>query len=262
MKLILSLLLYLVSSAGLADVTLSYNTFIDTPASRYMTYYAKNGILRLNDNQSSRINLYNQSKQIFLSIDQEKGNISRIDRSILNKRVEQLNQKRLARLTQVENELNKKLQNMSDAEKTVAEELVNQLKYPEFYGAHTQIKISKSSSSKTINDINCEVYHVTRKGKLIKRICMASQKDLGIALADYQVLRNFHQFNYAMQTRLMLAMGKTDFIEIDYHQENMDGLPVEITAIEEDRVTTELLLKAISTETLEEKLFQIPKARN
>ncbi|MCW9014423.1 MAG: hypothetical protein OQL06_11615 [Gammaproteobacteria bacterium] len=256
------LFLYFIVFDAPADVTLSYKTFIDKNGSQNLTYSVKNGILRLTENQSERINLYNQSKQIFLSIDQKNANISRIDKNILNKRIEQLNQQRLSKLAEVETGLNKKLQDMSDKEKEIATELVNQLKYPEFYGAHTQIKVIKTAQTKTINEITCDVYDIKRNDSLVKQVCMASRKSLGISPGDYEALRDFHRFNYNTQTRLMLAMGKTDFIEIDYQMENMDGLPLEIITISDNKPTVELLIDSITTKRLDQAYFDIPNSQN
>lgn len=245
-----------------ADVALTYKNLINTNGAHHLTYYVKNGLLRLSEEQSRRINLYNQAKQVFISIDEQNGNISRIDRHILDKRVEQLNQQRLAHLSQVEAELARKLPTMTRAEQEVGEELVNQLKYPEFYGLHTQIKVKQTNNTKTINGITCQVYDIKRKEQLLRQICMASRESLNLSEADYLTLRNFHQFNYATQTRIMLAMGKTDFLEIDYQLEKMPGLPVEVIGLVNGRLELELLLDNLSKKPLPEALFAIPNTQN
>ena len=144
---------------------------------------------------------------------------------------------------------------MDDEEKISAESLINQLKYPEFYGAHTFIKIEKTTLSKTIRNIGCDVYNIRRGNSLLKQVCIANNKSLKLG-NDYDTLRAFYKFNYNTQTRLMLATGKTNFTNVDYQQENIDGIPIEVILKSEQGDKLELILDSITIKPLENKLFK------
>ncbi len=260
MRLFALLLSFFIAHSSHADTTLTFKSYVKD-SSNQLTYYIKNGVLRFSEQGTKRINLYNKAEQSFISIDQESGTISRIDKDIIAKRVEQLKAKRLKRLAEVEAQLHKRLQTMSDKEKEVAESLVNQLKYPEFYGLHTLIQTNRSNQTQKISNIDCQIYDVKRKTELLRQVCMAEAKALGMSADDYQTLRDFYRFNYLTQSQMMIAMGKTDFTHIDYHQENMPGIAIAIVTKSDKERQPNLLLESISLAKLDQSLFNSQKPK-
>jgi hypothetical protein len=252
----LALLLLLIKPA-FADSALTFKTYHNDIEST-LTYYIKDQKLRLFEENSPRINIYDKASQIFSSRDKETGKTSRIDSAILAHQIELLNKKRMIKLSEVEKQLREKLGSMDDKEREIAESLINQLKYPEFYGAHTFIKIIKTSLSKTISNINCDVYNIKRGDTLLKQACIASSDTLKLG-DDFSTLDDFYRFNYSTQTRLMLATGKTDFTNVDYHQENIDGIPIEVITKSEKEDRLEIILHSVSTKPLEAALFESAK---
>ncbi len=249
----LTLLLLLIKPA-LADSTLVFKTYNNGVESS-LTYHIKNQKLRMIEKNSSRINIYDSSTQVFTSTDIETGKTSRIDSDILAQQINILNKKRMIKLSEVEKQLKEKLKTMGDKEKELAESFINQLKYPEFYGAHTFIKINKTSLSKNISNIHCDIYNIKRGDFLLKQVCIANNKALNLN-SDFDTLRDFYQFNYSTQTRIMLATGKTDFTNVDYQQENIDGIPVEVIIKSKQGDKLEIVLDSISTRALDEELFK------
>jgi len=252
----LYILLFLLAGLkpAISDSTLVFKSFSDK-TSRSNSYYLQGNRLRLIEEHSDLFNIYDKTKQSFISLNIKSDKASRIDSKILNQRVEMLNQQRLKELVEVEKLLRSKLKNMSDTEKKVGESLINQRKYPDLYGAHTLLKIRKTSQSKTINNINCNVYQILRKSTEIKTVCIADNQSLKLATNDYETLRDFHHFNYATQTRLMLATGKTDFELIDYQQENINGIPIEIINTSGENDKLEMMLLSVSRSKLDKALF-------
>lgn len=250
-----TVILLITSQISQADATLTVKIFDRQDSSQLLTYYIKDGKVRISEDGSKRTNIYDEAEQHFLSIDQASGNISRIDKDILRQRVETLNKQRLEKLVEVESGLQEKLKTMDEEEKMIAESLVNQLKYPEFYGAHTFIKVEQTEKNKTIQGVPCQVYIISRKDIQLKQICMASAQALGLSAKDYQSLRNFYHFNYNTQTQLLLAMGKTGFTHIDYEQENMPGIPIEVISLDQNGNKTDLLLESLSIKPIDKALF-------
>ena len=155
----------------------------------------------------------------------------------------------------------KELESLPEERHEIAESLVNQLKYPEFYGEQTFIETNKGKQTKTINSYDCQVYDISKKGRLMKQLCFSIRQVLGIAEDDYDTLRAFYRFNYMSQTRIKLAMGKTDFLLIDYDKENIQGIPIESTRETPNGKATELVIESISTEPLDRSLFSIPNTK-
>ena len=239
---------------AISDSTLVFKIFSDK-SSRINSYYLKDHQLRLIKEHSELFNLYDKLQQSFSSTNTQSGKISRIDSDILNQRIELLNQKRMKKLAELEKKLRTKLKNMTDNQKKAGESLLNQLKYPEFYGSHTFLNIHKTKQSKTINNIDCDVYQVMHKNTVIKKICIANNHALKLDANDYDTLRNFQKFNYSTQTRFMLAQGKSDFTQIDYQQENIDGIPIEIINTSGKANKLEMMLINVSHHKLDKTLF-------
>ncbi len=255
-KFLILLVLLVVTQPAIADATLTIKSYTDKDSEHHLIYYIKNGVLRYSEQGSKRINLYDKSRQVFLSIDQEKQTISRIDKDILSKHVEGLQRQRLVALAEAEKQLADQIKSSDITKRTLAETAINQLRYPEFYGAHTHIKTEKTSTTKTLNGVDCELYNILRNHQLLKQICMADYKAMNLNAEDYDTLRQFLRFDYSTQTQLMIAQGKTDFILIDYDEENIAGVPIEISTISEHENKLILLLDKINTDTLDASLFE------
>lgn len=241
-----------------ADVTLEYTT-AKAPPDNTLVYYVKGDQLRFIDAGSPRVNLFDAASESFVSAEPRSGTIARIDADIIAGQVEHLNRERLQKLADEEARLREIVRDMDSKQGEIAESLINQLKYPEFYGAHTLLRIKETGSGKTIGGVPCRQYDVTRQDMLVKQLCMASPEKLAIDAADYRVLRKFFAFNYMSQTRLLIASGQTGFTYIDYDKENIPGLPLEITEYAKNgNKVTKLLFKSISSKLLDSSLFKNP----
>jgi hypothetical protein len=87
---------------------------------------------------------------------------------------------------------------------------------------------------------------------------MASADTLGLSAGDYSTLRDFFHFNYLAQTRMMIAAGKTDFSFIDYEQENMPGIAIQVIEAENNPAhKPSLQIQEVSPKMLEPSLFEI-----
>lgn len=255
---ILLLILFALKTAH-ADSTLVFSNPQGEEEKSLLTYHVKNGQLRLIDGNSERINIYTKAKQTFSTTDIQNNTTSNIDAQLLDKQVEIMTKQRMAKLALVEQEFEKKTARMKVEEIEIAQSLINQLKYPEFYGAHTLLKISKTNQSKTIANIDCVVYELYRANMLLKKVCIANNKSLKLSADDYDTLINFYRFNYTTQTRLLIASGKTDFMHVDYQQENIDGIPIEVTIMTKQGDRLESIIQKVSTDKLSDTLFSIQK---
>jgi len=239
------------------DMTLEFKEII---SKGFITYSIKNEHLKFTQSEQSRINLFNQKNQQFISFDPQSGKSALFDEKILELRVNQLNEKRLEKLAKVESNLKKKLQTMSPDEQEVGESLVNLLKYPEMYGEHTHLNVKKLDTLKQIQNIPCQVYQLYRAKKRIKDFCMAEAKDLKMPARDYQTYRGFYAFNYDMQTRLMIAMGNTRFNLVNYKQQKIPGIAIESINYRGSKVTQHLILNQVNTHTLAKTEFTLPQS--
>ena len=254
------LLSLLLSTSGYADTTLEFTT-AGQPPGNTLTYYVKGHLLRFRDGASPRFNLFNADQQYFISAETESGTIARIDKSIIDKQVEKLSQQRLARVAEEEQQLRELVKDMDQQKIDIAESLINQLKYPEFYGAHTLLKVEPMQQTKTINGITCRQYQVIRREQPVRHICMASRQDLGLDEDDYRTLRSFLHFNYQTQTRLLIAQAKTSFNHIDYEQEQIPGIPLEIVDYDKQQQLPSLSFRTVSGKVLDASLFKNPVAQ-
>lgn len=239
---------------AISDSTLIFKHFSDK-SSQSRSYFVQNNTLRLLDEHSDLFNIYNSSDSSFTSHNINTGKISRIDPESLKPGFEVLNKQRMDKLNELEKQLKTRLENMSEKELKASQSLLNQLKYPEFYGAHTFLKTHKTKQTKSINGIHCNVYEVMRKNNVIKKLCIADNQSLKLDENDYNTLLNFQYFNYSTQTRLLLAQGKTDFTQIDFKQEKIDGIPIEIINTLNETEKLEMLLINVSHEKLDKALF-------
>ena len=256
---LLLITLLLSTQTGHADSTLVFTLPGNSMSENHLTYYIKEGRLRIKESGNRKINVFDQEKQEFTSFDPDTGNISRINSDIIKQHLEKLNKQRLDRLKAIEKDLSQKLETMTTEKKEIAEVLINKLRYPEFYGDHTFLKSSKTSNIKKINDIECQVYNVNLNQKLVRQICMTSADKTKMKNNDYQTLRSFYKFNYDVQSQMSLAAGKTSFTYIDYEQHEIPGIPAEISVFNEQGSQLEQVLDKISHEPVDKTLFDIKK---
>lgn len=256
-RLFLLLCLLSTTQTAYADTTLIFKSPNGKDSQQRVIYYIQNGLLRFSEQDSKRINIYDKSRQVFQSIDKEKQTISRIDKDILSRHVEALQRQRLVALAEAEKKVSEQLKSSDINEKALAETAINQLRYPEFYGAHTHLKTEKTTITKNLNGIDCQVYNIIRNNQLLKQICMADYKALEMKPDDYDTLRQFYRFDYTTQTQLLIARGKTEFVLIDYDEENIEGVPIEMTAISENENKLILLLEKSDSGALDSSLFEM-----
>lgn len=248
MKVLLTFIVLLYGQQyAFADMTLKFNELI---SKKHITFKIKNGQLKFFETDKAQFNQYKRDTQQFMSVDTATGKKALITQALLKQRVKQLNQQRLTKLAQVELKLKNELKSMSDKDRETAESLVNFLKYPDIYGEQTHLSIKKANISKQIHNINCQVYQLFRKKNRIKEVCIAQAKSLNLTNDDYKTLRSFYQFNYNMQTQLMLAMGKTRFNLIDYAKHNISGLMIESIDYKGTKITQHLILNSTNTRKL------------
>ena len=245
----------LFNGIALADATLVFVIPSATDQDQVVNYRIKDNMLRIDQANSTQYKLYDNSQQAFINIDEKTGNISRIDTDYLNSRVAILNQQRLEKVAEVEQQLKDKLQSKSTQQQRVAQDLLAQLKYPEFYGAHSYLKVENTQQIRKLNKIQCTVYNLKRLDQILKQLCMASQQALKLSDADYTVLRGFYHYNYTVFSQLRIAMGKTDFIHVDYDKENMVGIPIEVVRLTDKDRHPEIVLDRINHNTLDNALF-------
>ena len=258
MKLKLLLMTLLLSPLlSQADTTLVFKLPASQKTENLLTYYISHGRLRYEEASNKRINLFDQKTQEFTSLDQVTGTISRINHDIINQHVEKLNQQRLEKLKTVEAGLREKLKSMDTSKKEAAEVIMNKLKYPEFYGDHTFLASQKTTTTKTINNIECRIYNINQNDRLVRQLCMALPSALKMNDTDYQTLRSFLKFNYDVQSKLALAAGQSSFTYIDYDQHKIHGIPLEITLFTEKGSLQDQVLTDIHHKSLNKALFEI-----
>jgi len=236
------------------DVTLEFK---EITSKGQITYKINNEKLKFTQSTQDRLNIFNLKKQEFISFAPESGLTSVVNNEILKKRVSELTQHRLKKLSQVELKLDEKLKTMTPEEQQAGESIVNILKYPDLYGEHTLLKIKKSDTSKEIKKITCQVYQLYRDKQLIKDFCMASAKSLKLNSEDYLTQRSFYAFNYNMQSQLMIAMGKTDFPLIDYDEHHIDGVLIESIDYRDSAIHQHLILNNINHAKVNESEFYL-----
>ncbi len=254
------LLSWLPYQFAFADITLNYTLLLNN-SKQQLTYQIKNHQLMLSDSGSDRVNLFDQQKQQFISHDPESKKVSILNKEILEKRITQLKQKHKKQVTEVEQKLQQKLKDMSTKEQEVGASILNQIKYPDLYGEHTLLEVSKTSQSKTISKMECTVYQLSRKGELLKDYCVADRQKLSMSKDEYQTLRSFYHFDYTTQSSLMLAMGKSNFELVDYDEKNIPGIILEIISYKDKQIKQHLLLNDYHNKSLADDIFVISSSR-
>lgn len=244
---------------SVADVRLEFSRYTQSGQQGTFNIFVKNSLLRIEDKDAQRFNLFDSEKKRFISQHQRSGKIARMDMNILTQRAQQLNQKRLQRLHKILTELDKKRPQMSQTELEVSEELINQMKYPKEYGAYTFNTLEKTSTQKEIAGIQCQLYTLKRKNQLLKTLCIANQKQLGISSQDFNTLLDYEEFQYQVESQINLAMGDADFDLISLKELNIAGLVIETQKQLKKQLVAEQRLTKISTQALNKTLFELPK---
>jgi len=244
---------------AVADTTLEFKNLHNPNKQDSILYQIKDQKLRFTESGSKRVNLFDSKNQQFITFLPDTGKAEMFNREVLDTRVAQLNKKRMLKLSLVEQELKEKLKSMSAKEQEVGESIVNQLKFPEFYGDHTLLKVNALESTKKIDNIECKIYQLIKKKQRLKEYCIANPSALGMNSSDYQTLRNFYAFDYNMLTRLMLAMGKSGFELIDYDKEGMQGVVIEVISFKGDSIMQHQMLASFNNDTLNQSIYDLPK---
>ncbi len=240
-----------------ADISLEYSlSFKQTQQA--VQYQLKGHMLRLNDNGPDRINLFDASKQHFVSLDTQSGQVSQLNMQILEGRVRQLKATHQKKVREVEAQLKQKTGSMNKQEQEIAESMLNQMRYPDLYGEHTLLTLSQENTQKTIAGVPCHVYAMRKRGELIKSFCVSAPGHLNMTKQEYLTLRAFYQFDYETQSQLMLAIGKSHFDLVDYEKSGMPGVIIETIIYRDDNPVQTLQLIGFDNKTLDEKLFQVP----
>jgi len=244
---------------AVADTTLEFKNLHNPGKQNSITYQIKDQKLRFTESGSIRVNLFDSNAQQFTTFDPNTQKAEMFNNEILDTRVAQFNQKRLVKLSRVEKELEKKLKSMSKKEQEVGEAIVNQLKFPEFYGEHTLLRINALEGSKKIGDLDCQIFQLIKKKQRLKEYCLAKPASLEMSNDDYQTLRSFYAFDYNMLTRLMLAMGKSNFELIDFEKEKMHGVVIEVISYKGDSISQHQILTSFNIDALNKDIF-VPSA--
>lgn len=252
-------LLFSLSQYAVADATLNYSQSQAGNKPYSFTFLIRDQRLRVNESSSERINLFKQSGSEFISYDPQTRQMELINPAILKARVEELDQQRHQRIRQIESELQQKLAQMSEQEREIGEALLNQIKYPAFYGEHTQIRVIPLKDRKTVAGIECRIYQLVKQKQRIKEFCMAPADALGLSPQDHQTLRSFYAFDYSMLSQLMLAMGKSDFTVIDYDAHHMTGVVIEAIEFDQQQISQHTELTSFNTRPLQAEQMSLPE---
>lgn len=262
MKQIYLLIVLLYSSQyAFADITIKYKDLLSGKPAYGLEYSIRGNQLKFVETGSSRVNIFNAKNTSFISYDPQTGKRALFNEQILDQRVREFNQRRLKKLSAVEKDLEKHLKTMTEKEQEVGQSLINLLKYPDLYGKHTLLKITPMPQQKQIDNISCQSYQLHREKQLLKEYCLADASSLNMSTEEYRTLRRFYAFDYAMQTRLMLALGQTDFSLVDYDQQKMPGVIIETIRYKHDQPVQHLILDGFHKQPLKNTDFSlnIPK---
>ena len=253
--------LVMFQNTSIADVKLDFTRYSQNGQQASFSLLIKNSLLRIEDQDNQRFNLFDSRKKRFISLHQRSGKIARMDMDILTQRAEQLNQKRKQHLQKVFAELDKKRAQMSPSELEVSESMINQMKYPELYGAYTLNRLEKTSTQKEIAGISCQLYRLTREKRLLKTLCIANMAQLGISQQDFNTLREYEEFQYQLESRMSLAIGEADFDLVSLKQLQIDGLVIESHKQFGKQLLRQQILTKLDTKRLSKERFEIPKVQ-
>lgn len=246
---------------ALADTTFEFNRLKDGKSQPVNTYYIKAQQLKYAEASSENMNIYQHDIQQFNAFDSKTAGVSTLNEELLNKHIFELNKQRLDKLREVETKLQQKIKDMNAVQQQAAESLINQLKYPEFYGQHTLLKIKPVSNTRLVNKIECKPYQLYRNDILLRQFCMATPESLKMSKKDYQTLRGFYAFDYKMQSKVLIAMGKTGFTMIDYEQQNMPGVVIEILTYKDKQTIHHVALGDFNHQALSDSIFTLKSGK-
>jgi len=249
-------LLYLGQYAH-ADITLEYKDQQGSSSAPSIKYQVKQHLLKMTEPDSRRINIFNAHKQEFVSLDEETGKTSILNKQLLKQRTDELNQQRLQKITEVEQALQDKLKDLSEDQQAVRESLINQLRYPEYYGEHTRLQIKPLNKHKQIKQLKCRVYQLYKENSLIRQFCITDSESLNMNPQEYETFRSFYAFNYQTLSQLMLASGNSHFTLVDYEQQNMPGIIIETIHYQNSTISQHLILDSFISSTLDNSIFSI-----
>ncbi len=245
-----------------ADITLTFQQLLDQSNTPSITYSIKDPQLKLVEFGQNKTNVYNRKTEEFISFEPVSGTTSRLNETLLNKQTNQLNIKRMQSLAEVEENLRKKIPDMTPAQQEATETLINLFKYPQFYGEHNSLILRKLEQTKQVGDLQCQPYELYKLDKLVTFFCLANEKSLKMSAADYQTLRRFYAFNYHVQSSLYIAGGNTKFTIIDYDQHNMPGVVIEeikyrASATGKPEVIHHSKLKSVDHQAIKDTEFEL-----
>ncbi len=240
-----------------ADSTLHFSQLGPKQSKSIQHYQIKAHLLRLSDSQSPRINLFNSLAEEFISIDPESRNLSKLNEQILQQRLQLLDKKRKQHIRKIETQMENEMAKMSKKEQEIAASLLNQLKYPDLYGAHTLLELTPSIETRTIQDIPCTVYKLYRDTTHIKSFCIAQASELKMDQHEYKTLRDFYLFDYSTQSRIMLASGKGDFELVNLNKHKIPGIIIEQISYHKGEITNHLILSKLEHTPLDDELFKL-----
>lgn len=249
-------LLYLGQYAH-ADVTLEYKDQLESNSPPSITYQIKQHLLKMSESDSKRINIFDAHKQEFVTFDVATGNKWPLNKQVLKQRIDHLNQQRLEKIAEVERGLEDKLKNLSEEQQAISESLINQLRYPEYYGDHTRLQVKAVDKYKQIKQLKCRIYQLYQNNSLIKQFCITDADSLNMTPQEYKTLRGFYAFNYHTFSQLMLASGRSNFTLVDYDQQNMPGVIIETIDYQSNKISQHLTLDTFTASTLDSSIFSI-----
>ena len=256
-KTLFAIVLLSTDQYALADTTFEYKRLKDGENLPAFTQYIKAQQLKYVETSSDNANIYQHDIQQFSSTNLKTAEISTLNEEMMNKHIFELNKQRMAQLRDVESKLQQKTRDMTAIQQQAAESLINQLKYPEFYGQHTLLKTKPITKTRKVNKVECKPYQLYRNDILLKEFCMATPESLNMSKQDYQTLRGFYSFDYKMQSNVLIAMGKTGFTMIDYEKQNMPGVVVETITYNDKQISHHSVLGDFNHQALSDSIFAI-----
>lgn len=227
----------------------------DKQAKSKLSYLIRDHQIRVDDGNTKRINIYDAGKRVYDSYAPGKDKHYRITDELISRKVESLDKARRQRIQETEQRLQDKINQLKPEQQQALESLINQLKYPDLYGQQTRLSIHPIKKTHQVQQVKCQLYRLERDDKLLKTFCMAERKDLGLSVDEYKSMRSLLQFNYSVQTRLLMARGESGFTMVDYEEKNMPGIPIEIIDHTGKEKRTIMALSGVSHKKFHERAF-------
>ena len=115
------------------------------------------------------------------------------------------------------------------------------------------MKIKATGKSRKVAGINCKMHRVSRGGRTVQEVCVASRKATGMPKDDYQTMQNMFSFMREIAEKSMSAMGMSGGGGAAFPE--IDGVPVEIKDMEDGTVS---VLRNVSTKSIADSTFSVP----